>query len=46
MKNRLAASGAETVSLDRARPEALRAFLKDEIDKWVPLIKKAGVQAQ
>jgi len=46
VKNRLAASGAETVSLDRARPEALRAFLKDEIDKWVPLIKKAGVQAQ
>jgi tripartite-type tricarboxylate transporter receptor subunit TctC len=46
VKNRLAASGAETVALDRARPEALRAFLATEIDKWVPLIKKAGVQAQ
>jgi len=24
----------------------LRAHLKSEIDKWVPIIKKAGVQAQ
>jgi len=46
VKDRLAASGAETVALDRAQPEALRAFLKSEIDKWVPVIKKAGVQAQ
>lgn len=46
VKSRLAVSGAETVSIDRATPEALRAHLKSEIDKWVPLIKKAGVYAQ
>jgi tripartite-type tricarboxylate transporter receptor subunit TctC len=45
VKNRLAASGAETVSPERARPEALRTHLKAEIDKWVPLIQKAGVYA-
>jgi tripartite-type tricarboxylate transporter receptor subunit TctC len=27
-------------------PEALRAFVAKEIDKWVPIIKKAGVTAQ
>jgi tripartite-type tricarboxylate transporter receptor subunit TctC len=46
VKSRLAASGAETVSSERARPEALRAHLKSEIDRWVPIIKKAGVQAE
>lgn len=46
VKSRLAASGAETVASERARPEALRAHLKSEIDKWVPIIKKAGVQAE
>jgi tripartite-type tricarboxylate transporter receptor subunit TctC len=46
VKNRLAASGAETVSQDRATPEALRAHLKAEIDKWTPVIKKAGVVGQ
>jgi tripartite-type tricarboxylate transporter receptor subunit TctC len=43
IKERLAALGAETVSLDRAQPEALRSHLKAEIDKWGPIIKKAGV---
>ena len=46
VKSRLAASGADTVSPDRATPEALRAHLKAEIDKWVPLIHKAGVYAE
>lgn len=46
VKSRLAASGAETVSTERARPDALRAHLKSEIDKWVPIIKKAGVSAE
>jgi len=46
VKSRLAASGAETVSPDRATPEALRAHLKSEIDKWVPLIQKAGIYAE
>ena len=44
-KSRLAASGAEAVAPERARPEALRAHLKAEIDKWVPIIRKAGVTA-
>ena len=46
LKSKLANSGAETVVADRARPDALRAHLKSEIDKWVPIIKKAGVQAE
>lgn len=46
MQDRLAQSGAETVAPERARPEVLRAHLKSEIEKWVPIIKKAGVQAQ
>jgi tripartite-type tricarboxylate transporter receptor subunit TctC len=43
VNNRLAAAGAETVSSERARPEALRTHLKSEIDRWTPIIKKAGV---
>jgi putative tricarboxylic transport membrane protein len=46
VKNRLAASGAEAVSSERAQPEALRAHLKAEIAKWGPIIKKAGVYAE
>jgi len=45
VKNRLAASGAETVATERARPEALRTHLKAEIDRWVPIIRKSGVHA-
>lgn len=46
VKDRLAKSGAETVSSDRATPEALRAHFQGEIVRWVPLIEKAGVKAQ
>jgi tripartite-type tricarboxylate transporter receptor subunit TctC len=46
VKNRLASAGAETVSSDRARPEALHAHLKSEIDRWTPIIMKAGVSAE
>ena len=45
VKSRLASAGADTVSPERARPDALRAHLKAEIDKWVPLIRQAGVTA-
>jgi putative tricarboxylic transport membrane protein len=45
VKDRLAAAGAETVSSERARPEALRAHLASEIDRWTPIIRKAGVSA-
>lgn len=46
VKSRLAANGAETVSAERATPEALRTHLAAEIDKWVPIIQKAGVKAE
>jgi tripartite-type tricarboxylate transporter receptor subunit TctC len=37
--------GTEPVSQNRATPEALRTHLKAEIDKWSPIIKKAGIYA-
>lgn len=45
LKKRYADLGAEPVAKNRATPEALRAHLKWEIDKWGPIIKKAGVFA-
>ena len=45
VKKRFADLGAESVSLDRATPAALQSYLKAEIDKWGPIIKKAGVYA-
>jgi tripartite-type tricarboxylate transporter receptor subunit TctC len=46
VKNRLAMAGAETVATERATPEALRAHLKAEIERWVPIIQRAGVTAE
>lgn len=43
IKDRLAVLGAETVSTERAQPAALAAHLQSEIEKWVPIIKAAGV---
>ena len=37
--------GSEPVSQERATPAALRARLKGEIEKWSPIIKKAGIYA-
>ena len=37
--------GTEPVAPNRATQEALRAHLKSEIEKWSPIIKKAGVYA-
>jgi tripartite-type tricarboxylate transporter receptor subunit TctC len=45
VKQRFADLGTEPVSEKRATPEALRAHLKSELDKWAPIIKKAGVYA-
>ncbi len=42
---RFADLGTEPVAENRATPQALRALLKSEIDKWGPIIKKAGVYA-
>ena len=46
VKSRMADLGAEPVSADRATPAALRTLLKSEIDKWTPIIKKAGVYGE
>ena len=46
VQERLAQSGAETVPPERARPDVLRDHLKVEIDRWVPIIRKACVLAQ
>jgi len=45
VKQRFADLGTEPVAETRATPAALRAHLKAEIDKWSPIIKKAGVYA-
>jgi len=45
VKQRFADLGTEPVDEKRATPEALRAHLKAEIDRWGPIIKKAGVYA-
>lgn len=45
LKQRYAELGAEAVPQDRATPAALGAHLKAEIEKWGPIIKKAGVYA-
>jgi tripartite-type tricarboxylate transporter receptor subunit TctC len=41
----LAKLGSEPVAPSRATPEHLRTFLKSEIEKWGPIIKKAGQYA-
>lgn len=46
VKQRFADLGTEPVADSRARPEALRVHLKSEIDRWTPIIAKAGVYAE
>lgn len=45
LQQRFAELGSEAVSKERATPEGLRKHLKAEIEKWGPIIKKAGVFA-
>jgi tripartite-type tricarboxylate transporter receptor subunit TctC len=45
VKQRFADLGTEPVAENRARPEALRAHVKSEIDRWGPVITKAGQYA-
>ena len=45
VKQRFGDLGTEPVAEKRATPDALRAHLKSEIDRWTPIIKKAGVYA-
>jgi tripartite-type tricarboxylate transporter receptor subunit TctC len=44
-KEAMAKLGATPVALDKASPEGLRNHLKSEIDRWTPIIKKAGIYA-
>ena len=43
---RMAELGAEIVPDARLTPEGLRVWLKQEIDRWGPVIKSAGVYAE
>jgi tripartite-type tricarboxylate transporter receptor subunit TctC len=43
--SKFAELGAEPVAQNQATPAALQAHLKSEIDKWGPIIKKAGIYA-
>jgi len=45
VQKRFADLGATTYPADKATPAALQQHLKAEIEKWSPLIKKAGVYA-
>jgi len=45
VKQRFLDLGTEPVALNRATPAALHAHLKAEIERWTPIIKKAGVYA-
>jgi tripartite-type tricarboxylate transporter receptor subunit TctC len=45
VKQRFGELGTEPVAENRATPEAHRTLLKAEIDRWGPIIKKAGVYA-
>lgn len=44
-RKRMAELGATVYSGDRITPAALASHLKSEIEKWGPIIKKAGVYA-
>lgn len=45
LQKRFADLGSVVVAQDRATPEGLGSHLKSEIDKWTPIIKKAGQYA-
>jgi tripartite-type tricarboxylate transporter receptor subunit TctC len=45
VKKRFAELGTAPEPVERRKPEVLRAHLKAEIEKWAPVIKKAGVYA-
>ena len=45
VRRHLGELGAQVVPLDKQTPEGLQTWLKSEIDKWSPVIRKAGVYA-
>jgi tripartite-type tricarboxylate transporter receptor subunit TctC len=44
-KARIADLGAEAVPVAQATPDSLLTLVKSEVDKWGPIIRKAGVYA-
>jgi tripartite-type tricarboxylate transporter receptor subunit TctC len=46
IKRRLLDLGLEISMVDAQTPQALGAWVAKEVDKWVPIIKKAGVTVQ
>jgi tripartite-type tricarboxylate transporter receptor subunit TctC len=46
VRKRLLELGAELPSEQDQTPQALAQLVKSEIDKWVPIIKSAGVDVQ
>jgi tripartite-type tricarboxylate transporter receptor subunit TctC len=45
LRQRFAELGTEPATREQATPGSLRTKLKSEIEKWGPIIKKAGVYA-
>jgi len=46
VRARFADLGLDIVPRERQSPEALAAFQKAEIEKWLPLIKQAGIKVE
>jgi tripartite-type tricarboxylate transporter receptor subunit TctC len=45
-QKRIAGLGMDLPPADRRTPAAFAAFHKDEVEKWYPIVKAAGVKAQ
>ena len=43
---RMSELGAQVVTKEKATPDGLRTHLKAEIDRWTPIIRTAGVEAE
>ena len=46
VKEKMSNLGIDVMARERATPEALRAHLRAETDRWIPLLKAAGVVPQ
>lgn len=44
-RKQMAEVGVEVIPPEKATPELLRALVKAEVEKWVPILKAAGVTA-